>query len=325
MFMRLSVVRNSLCSRVDSRTLRGLLLVKAGPGFSPWSLVVGLFLVPAIASAQTPTPTEPTAPVAGEAESPATGAEATPEATVAPVSTPTPATAPPEVPAAPAASAETPKEAPAATVRGDDVDGPGTHVAMMDAWFGLVASQADVNRVDSKGLGAALGVRVCLICLLLADSKITGGDLLGLDTGFGFQSPENKSIGNAWALLRVDLGLQVAVRPVKDLEVILRYFVISHWNSVRDVGSSDDIYVLEPGVRYRQFLVDVGFAAKPFAYPLLAEHGKTGSLLSLRGRYLLDMKKGYFAGVAYERIGAPSAAVTDYSSNVFRFMLGQQL
>lgn len=196
---------------------------------------------------------------------------------------------------------------------------------MVDAWFGLVPTQAQVGGTDYLALGAALGARACVLCLLTADLRVTGGDLLGIDVGFGFQSPEDKSIGHAWALLRVDLGLQIAARPFKDLELVLRYYVISHFNSARHVGSSDDVYVFEPGVRYRQFLVDVAFDAYPFAYPLLSEHPSTGSLVSLRGRYLFDMKKGYFAGVGYEHTGATPRDPTAYSSNVLRLMLGQQL
>jgi hypothetical protein len=207
----------------------------------------------------------------------------------------------------------------------DDVDGLGTHVAIMDAWFGAVASQADVNGVNPKALGGALGMRVCLLCILFADSPITGGDLIGFDMGLGYQSPANKSLGGAWALLRLDLGLQVAARPIKELEVVLRSFVISQWNTVRDVGANDDTYVVEPGLRYRRWLVDAGFGVRLFGHSLLTGRERTGSLLSLRARYLINMKKGYFVGVAYERMASPSASPDVYGSNVIRLMLGQQI
>ena len=196
------------------------------------------------------------------------------------------------------------------------------HVVGMDVWFGLEPGQVSLKGESYKGLGAGLGIRTCLLCMLFGESRFAAGDLLGVDSGLGYQSPESGSLGNMWALLRIDVGLQVAARPLDDLEVVLRYYVISPLNTLRDVGSSDDVYVLEPGVRYRQFLLDVGFGAKPFRYPLLAEHGETASAFTLRGRYLLDLKKGYYAGASYEKLGGPGSE--PYSSNVFRLMLGIQ-
>jgi hypothetical protein len=331
------------CCRVGTTVswrVLSLSITKRLPKF-PLNLVAitfaNLCLVPVIAVAQPEASSEQTtAPSVAS-----TGAEITPNPEVVEVpaeaaSNPAdvPAVTPEPAPVASTDAVAVPSATPAvstveqvdpATSPGDDVDGPGTHVAIMDAWFGLVANQAEVNGVNPKALGGAFGIRVCLLCILFADSPITGGDLIGFDLGLGYQSPENKSLGSAWALLRLDLGLQVAARPIKDLELVLRYFVISQWNSVRDIGSSDDTYVLEPGFRYQQWLVDAGFGVKLFGYPLMTDRGRTASLLSLRARYLLDMKKGYFVGVGYEHMASPSGGVDVYSSNVIRLMLGQQI